>query len=150
MPSLKERRRSWLEDQRIPDSTAEIASQLISIRLRYGRLRAVEKPETQNASGPVGHSTKTRTYLELPTNYGMWNCSDFISGRAEGSQGLYCQHCLPGFAPSSRVREFGLVSVSDREPTDKAGDSSTQHFRVSERQSIRVLRSSDFSCLLNL
>jgi hypothetical protein len=49
---------------------------LISIRLRYGRLRAVEKPGTQNASVPEGHSTKRKTYLEFPTYYGMWNCSD--------------------------------------------------------------------------
>jgi hypothetical protein len=45
-------------------------------------------------------------------------------------------------SPLSRVREFGLVSVSDREPTDKAGDSPEQH---SECQSVRVLRSFDFA-----
>ena len=48
----------------------------------------------------------------------------------------------------SRVREFGCVSISDREPTDKAGGWLKQH---SESLSVRVLRSFDLcSYLLDL
>jgi hypothetical protein len=125
------------------DSIAEIAR----TDFHPATIRATaRRRETRNTKcfRPRGTFNKTKDLFGISNLLRYVELLGFISRRAEGSQGLYCQHCLPGFAlsPLSRVREFGWVSVCDREPTDKAGDSSKQN---SESLSVRVLRSFDFA-----